>query len=280
MEINKTIIESLISEFEKDKDLHVIKPSSLCKFNNFRKEDLEFLSYINGKGGYYIKFLNFIIKKLKPKTIVELGNREGLSTLSIFDAAEEYQPEFYTIDIEHDQRYCPQEMFTDAHTHFLFGDVCSYDIIKNMPNKIDFLFSDTIHFNFQIQDEFEIYQHLLSDKALVAIDDIHTNDKGVFFDKIKYEKWDLTKLCHQSGWGLFLFERKLNSNTNTKKEDLYESMIKVWERKYQAILNQPKHHSLSFKLKQTLKKITPAYHVYTKIYNEINQKIRDRSNKK
>ncbi len=255
MEINKQIITELIEEFKQKKDSVFIKKENLTKFKPGNKEDDEFLSYSNGVGGYYVKFLNFIIKKLQPEVIVELGNREAVSTVSIFDAAQTYGGEFYTIDIEKDQRYCPDEMFNNPKTHFLFGDVCSYDIVKQIPKKIDFLFSDTIHFDFQIRDEFEIYQHLLSDTALIAIDDIKLNDKGKFFDEIYYDKWDLTELCHSSGWGLLLFKRKNSTDESTQNTKLLLSIIKVWERKYQTNHKELSRLTYKQKLKAKLKSI-------------------------
>jgi len=161
-------------------------------------------------------------------------------------------------------------MFHDPKVKFLFGDVCSKDIVDQIPRNIDFLFSDTIHFDFQIRDEFEIYQHLLSDKALVAIDDIKLNDKGVFFEELKSEKWDLTNLCHESGWGLFLFERKKPQ----KEKDLLISLVKVWERKYNQIYPQTLKISLVQKVKNQFKKMKYPYSLYTKTYNKMFSNIK------
>ncbi|MBC7767088.1 class I SAM-dependent methyltransferase [Arenimonas sp.] len=258
MEINKQKITDLIEEFKQKRDSVTIKPENLTKFETVALGP-EFLSYMNGKGGYYAKFLNFLIARLRPATIVELGNREAVSTVSIFDAIQSYQAEFYTIDIEQDQRFCPEHMYTDPKVHFLFGDVASYEIVKQLPRKIDLLFSDTIHYNFQIQDEFEIYQHLLADKALVAIDDIHLNDKGVFFDAIKFDKWDLTELCHMSGWGLFLFERKQPIDVATQEQNLTRSIMKVWEKKYGKVYAELSKPTFSQKLKESIKKIGFIY---------------------
>lgn len=208
-----------------------IKDNNLYKFSQ-SKDDQEFLSYVNGRGGGYVKFLATLVKEFNFEKIVELGNREGLSTLAIFDALP-INSEFITIDLIKDQRYCPEEMFKDRRVKFLFGDVCDLSIFgETLAMDIDFLFSDTIHHDFQLRDEWEIYQYLLADKALVAIDDININDKRRLFDEIDYLKWDLTDICHDSGWGLFLFERK---NKLTKEErvlNVYKSAMKIWKRKF------------------------------------------------
>ncbi|MES2986083.1 MAG: class I SAM-dependent methyltransferase [Patescibacteria group bacterium] len=267
MEINSQRVDELISDFKKNKEKIFVKPENLVQFNLQNPEDAEFHSYVNGTdhGGYYVRFLHNLVSKLQPKVIVELGNREGVSTLSIFDALQKYQGEFYTVDIEKDQRYCPPQMFTDPKVHFLFGDVSSYDIVKQIPKQIDFLFSDTIHYNFQIEDEFEIYQHLLADTALFAIDDIKLNDKGKFFDNVAYSKWDLTELCHVSGWGLFLFQRKEKVTPEEQQKRLIESIMKVWERKYNKVYAETCKPTFKDKLKTQLKKTGPLYTLLVKI---------------
>lgn len=279
MEINKQKIDDLINEFTQKKDSVQIKQENLIKFNKDNELDIEFLTYVNGIGGYYIKFLNFLVKNTRPKVIVELGNREALSTMSIFDAIQGYDGQFYTIDIEKDQRYCPDIMFTHKQVKFLFGDACSNEIIKQLPKNIDLLFSDTIHFNFQIEDEFEIYQHLLSDVALVAIDDINLNDKGEFFKKISYDKWDLTELCHKSGWGLFLFERKNKVDEITQNNNILKSIIKVWERKYNKVYTELNKPRIWKKIKNKIKSVNLIYKTYTISYNKIYKILNNISKK-
>lgn len=276
MQINKEAVDDLIAEFEIQKDSIRIMSENLSKFDRNKPEDKVYLSFIEGQGGYYIKFLNFIISKLHPANIVELGNREGLSTLSIYDAMQDYDSKFYTIDIEKDQRYCPEPMFNDKNVSFLFGDVCSYDIIKKLPKKIDLLFTDTIHYGFQLRDEFEIYEHLLSDTALVAIDDININDKRGLFDEVDYSKWDLTELCHESGWGLFLYKRKNTVSEETQTENLYRSIMKVWERKCNYAYRKMLIPTYYGKFKMMLKKISPIYNAYTKSYNTMHYMLKKR----
>ena len=125
-------------------------------------------------------------------------------------------------------------------------------------NKIDILFTDTIHFYFQLKDEFEIYQHLLADTALVAIDDIRTNDKGKFWAEVTHPKWDLTELCHHSGWGLFLYERKVPKTREERWNSILEATSVIWERKYQELFikdelatNKKPINVLKRKIKQT-----------------------------
>lgn len=224
--MTKESITKLIAEIENEMPSFSIKKENLEKFGTVDQADDEFLSYVNGVGGY-IKFLALLTKKLQLKNIVELGNREGLSTLAMYDQLPS-DGNFISIDIIEDVRYCPTKMFSDSRVQFITGDVCDINVLKKIPPDIDFLFSDTIHFDFQIRDEFAIYQHLLADTALVAIDDIHTNDKGKFWDELTYEKWDLTELCHSSGWGLFLFKRKESLSREERWLKAVSTAATIW----------------------------------------------------
>lgn len=230
--MNPQTIEKLIEEVRDEIPGFSVAEANLEKFTPGNPADEEFLSYVNGVGGSYVKFLALLTKKLAPKNIVELGNREGLSTLAIYDQLPQ-DSRFTTIDILEDQRYCPDAMFKDERVSFLFGDACSLDILKQVPFDIDLLFSDTIHYYFQIRDEFALYQHLLADTALVAIDDIHTNDKGKFWEEVSSDKWDLTGLCHTpGGWGLFLFTRTESLSKEERWKRLTETAAHIWERKH------------------------------------------------
>lgn len=271
MNISEKEINSIIENFKKQKDSIRLSNKVLVNFNKNNKEHVECLSYTQGVGGYYIPFLKHLTEATKPQVIVELGSQTGMSTIALYDAIKKNETgHLYTIDIKKDQRFCPEVMFSDKHVDFIFGDVCGNETIKKLPPDIDLLFTDTLHYDFQLQDEFEIYQHLLADKALVAIDDIRSNDKNVLFDNVPFSKWDLTELCHSSGWGLFLYERKEPSSKEQRLKNLTESMHKVWERKYARLEKEleQKNNTLWKKIKTVLKKLTPIYKIYTIIYNK------------
>jgi predicted O-methyltransferase YrrM len=276
MDLSSQKIDELIINFSNLQKKNTISEKNLSLFDKSSKTDLLYLSFIDSKDQHYITFLNYIVKNLKPKNIVELGNREGLSTLSLYDAAKNVGADFYSIDIEKDQRYCPPHMFKDSQMHFIFGDVCSYNVINQLPKKIDILFTDTLHYDFQLRDEWEIYQHLLADNALIVIDDININDKRKLFDEVNFEKRDLTDLCHANGFGLFLFKRTNSSTEEQKEKLLHVAVMEVWERKYNAlfaVLKKNKNDQLLTKIKKILKKIKPFYLLYTKIFNLANLKL-------
>jgi predicted O-methyltransferase YrrM len=232
MDLNQAELNAKIEELKKAAPSYQFKEANLAKFGTSEDQQVH-LGYVrDGVGGFYPKFLAAMVKEFQFKNIVELGNEKGFSTLAMYDALPE-DSSFITIDLLKDQRYCPDAMFTDPRVKFIFGDVSDLSIFKgHLPMDIDLLFTDTIHFNFQISDEFEIYQHLLADKAIVAIDDINLNDKRLFFDRMPYAKWDLTEVCHVSGWGLFLYERKEKLSIEERTLKAFQASAKIWYRKF------------------------------------------------
>lgn len=171
----------------------------------------EFLSYLHGrKGGIYPRWLAAAIKILEPRIIVELGNREGLSTAAILNGLTNHNQQFYSIDIIEDLRYVSEKAKTDNRLKWVIGDCRDLSIFSHeykIPSKVNFLFLDTIHTFEQVSSEFYVWEPLLANNCLVAIDDINLNDKGRFFDMLPYEKYNLTDLCHVSGFGIFFYHR-------------------------------------------------------------------------
>lgn len=259
--LTRETVDQAISEIKKEiKDF----PISRKALGKFKDDEVDYIysTSINVEGNYYLKFIPAILKKLQLKNILELGNREGFSTLCIWD----HLPSdgiFTSVDIVKDLRFCPKELFEDSRLRLVYGDVSNPAIYNNeYPKDVEFMFLDTIHYNYQVTDEFEVNQHFLADRALVAIDDINLNDKRKFFDALPYQKWDLTDFCHCSGWGLFLYERKNNLSYEERIFEAYKAGLKIFIRKYNEemhtveLLERKKITSVA---KRSIKKISPLY---------------------
>ena len=171
----------------------------------------EFLSYLHGyQGGIYPRWLAAAVKVLEPRIIVELGNREGLSTAAILSALSDKKQSFYSLDIIKDLRYVSNRAKSDDRFKWIIGDCLDLSIfsrISEIPKNINMLFLDTVHTYEQVMNEFYVWEPLLADQCLVVIDDIRLNDKGKFFDELTHPKYDLTDLCHVSGFGVFFYQR-------------------------------------------------------------------------
>ena len=140
--------------------------------------------------------------------IVELGNREGLSTLAISTALSNKQ-KFTSIDIIRDLRYVPSDIKQKSNIEFIIGDCLSTAVIEQVPNNIDLILFDTIHTYQQVSQEWAKYKPLLSDESLVLIDDINFADKDRILDDLGDECHVITNnWLHGSGFAVIVFNRK------------------------------------------------------------------------
>jgi cephalosporin hydroxylase len=161
-----------------------------------------------GHGGYF-QFLKEIVIEAKPNHIVELGNREGMSTTAIIDGMRTNDSgAFTTIDIVPDLRWMSEDAKKYTSVNFVFGDCLNPQVLEIVKNigPIDILFTDTIHTKEQLESELKAYEPLLADQALILIDDINLNDKKLAFDDIPYEKVNDVRL-HVSGFGVVFYKR-------------------------------------------------------------------------
>ena len=236
--LTRTLVDAAIGKIAEDLPAFRVPEPLLVMFSD-SATDRMYRDYLTSSESGYLRFLPMLIRQLGLKFIVELGNREGVSTLCLFSALAT-DGRFVTVDIVRDQRFCPKHMFSDPRVRFVHGDVADLAIYGNkVPVEIDLLFSDTIHFDRQLRDEFAIYGPLLADRALVAIDDINLNDKRKWFDEVPYPKWDLTALCHASGFGLMLIERQEPISKEVRLAQAYAASAQVWKRRHDEVRQAP-----------------------------------------
>ena len=162
----------------------------------------------HGKVCGYFTLIHNLVKSLQDDAvIVELGNREGMSTMSIYDALKHGQ-KFYTIDIIKDLHIMPKVFFEDERVTVIYDDCVNEKVLSLFKDdSIDFLFSDTIHHYEQINKEFNFYKDKMKNNSILFVDDINLNDKNQFFKNWTGEKYNLGNWCHESGFGCFKIEK-------------------------------------------------------------------------
>ena len=145
-------------------------------------------------------------------TIVELGNREGLGILSIYDALQP-NSEFYTLDIVDDVRFVNDKIKNDPRVHILNDfDALDFGRVQRTFDKksISLIFLDTIHTYEQVMEEFRIWEPYMKDDCVVCIDDIRPSMPGrtkwKFHQELNYNnKYDITEWAHNdTGFGVYL----------------------------------------------------------------------------
>ena len=179
--------------------------------------------------GYFALLHNIVSALPDSSVICELGNREGLSTMAILDSMKP-NDKFVSIDTIPDLRFVPPDLANPLVEKEVFlpliSDCLSEEAVDSVQiftnnKKIDLLFCDTIHTYEQIKKEFEVYEPLLSDSAIILVDDIQNDhehlpynhpdrrSKYLFFEEWKGEKYDITELCHNpSGFAAFIYRRE------------------------------------------------------------------------
>ena len=207
--MNNTKLEKIISETQS---------SPYIKWNNssladWCRADGEFSVYLFNRDGNhgYFSLLHNLTSNVEGK-IVELGNREGLGILSIYDALSE-NSELYTLDIVDDVRFINDKIKNDSRVHILndFNSLDSDRIEKTFEKKsISMIFLDTIHTYEQVTQEFKLWEPYMKDDCVMLIDDIRDympgRTKWRFHTELDYTyKYDVTEWAHNdTGFGVYL----------------------------------------------------------------------------
>ena len=207
--MNNTTLEKIISETQS---------SPYIKWNDESLADLirydnvynVFIFNKDGNHGYF-SLLHNLTSNIEG-TIVELGNREGLGILSIYDALSE-NSELYTLDIVDDVRFINDKIKSDSRVHILndFNSLDANRIEKTFEKKsISMIFLDTIHTYEQVSLEFKLWEPYMKDDCGMLIDDIRDympgRTKWRFHTELDYTyKYDVTEWAHNdTGYGVYL----------------------------------------------------------------------------
>ena len=207
--MNNTTLEKIISKTQS---------SPYIKWNDESLADLirydnvynVFIFNKDGNHGYF-SLLHNLTSNIEG-TIVELGNREGLGILSIYDALSE-NSELYTLDIVDDVRFINDKIKSDSRVHILndFNSLDADRIEKTFEKKsISMIFLDTIHTYEQVSLEFKLWEPYMKDDCVMLIDDIRDympgRTKWRFHTELDYTyKYDVTEWAHNdTGYGVYL----------------------------------------------------------------------------
>ena len=209
--MNNLILEDIIS------DTH---SSPYIKWNDESLLDLirydnvynVFMFNKDGNHGYFSLLHNLTANLDEGAIIVELGNREGLGILSVYDALKENQT-FYTLDIVDDVRFINSKIKDDQRI-WILNDFDSLDegrVDSTFEKKsISMIFMDTIHTYEQLAEEYRIWKPYLKDDCIILVDDIRPSMPGRTKWKWHIEvdienKYDVTEWAHNdTGFGVYL----------------------------------------------------------------------------
>ena len=207
--MNHITLEKIISDTQSSP---YIKWNDESLADLIRKDNVYNVFIFNKDGNHgYFSLLHNLTSNIDGK-IVELGNREGLGILSIYDALGE-NSELYTLDIVDDVRFINNKIKSDSRVHIL-NDFNSLDvdrIEKTFEKKsISMIFLDTIHTYEQVTQEFKLWEPYMKDDCVMLVDDIRDympgRTKWRFHTELDYTyKYDVTEWAHNdTGYGVYL----------------------------------------------------------------------------
>ena len=204
IELEKIISETQSSPYIKWNDESL---ADLIRYDNVYNV---FIFNKDGNHGYF-SLLHNLTSNIEG-TIVELGNREGLGILSIYDALSE-NSQLYTLDIVDDVRFINNKIKSDSRVKILndFDALDSDRVSKTFEKKsISMIFLDTIHTYEQVLAEFILWEPYMKDDCVMLIDDIRPSMTGRtkwrFHTELDYtHKYDVTEWAHNdTGFGVYL----------------------------------------------------------------------------
>ena len=207
--MNHTTLEKIISDTQSSP---YIKWNDESLADLIRNDNVYNVFIFNKDGNHgYFSLLHNLTSNIEG-TIVELGNREGLGILSIYDALSE-NSKLYTLDIVDDVRFINDKIKSDSRVHILndFNSLDANRIEKTFEKKsISMIFLDTIHTYEQVTQELELWGPYMKDDCVILVDDICDyvpgNTKWKFHKEyIVSHKYDVTKWAHNpTGFGVYL----------------------------------------------------------------------------
>ena len=207
--MNNTTLEKIISETQSSP---YIKWNDESLADLIRNDNVYNVFIFNKDGNHgYFSLLHNLTSNIEG-TLVELGNREGLGILSIYDALSE-NSELYTLDIVDDVRFINDKIKSDSRVKILndFDALDSDRVTKTFEKKsISMIFLDTIHTYEQVLAEFILWEPYMKDDCVMLIDDIRPSMEGRtkwrFHTELGYTyKYDVTEWAHNdTGFGVYL----------------------------------------------------------------------------
>ena len=207
--MNNTYLEKIISDTQSNP---YIKWNDTTVADSILNDNVYNVYLFNKDGNHgYFSLLHNLTSNIDG-IIVELGNREGLGIVSIYDALQP-NSKFYTLDIVDDVRFVNQQIKNDSRVHIL-NDFNSLDLyrIKNTfdEKSISLIFLDTIHTYEQVTQELKLWEPYMKDDCVILVDDIRDyvpgNSKWKFHNEYDVShKYDVTEWAHNdTGFGVYL----------------------------------------------------------------------------
>ncbi len=161
-----------------------------------------------GRANLYYQWLACLVRLIKPEQVLELGASIGISTIMM--ATQLGKGILYSVDDASDYKTGMKDWEALTYDYPNVVKVVGNDLdLSIYPpdfnlSKTDILFIDTAHNGEQLQKELDLYVPKLEKGSIVVLDDIRLPSMWEVWEKIPYEKLEITNPCHYSGFGFFI----------------------------------------------------------------------------
>lgn len=125
---------------------------------------------INTTSNHY-EFLFEVVRRLRPKTIIELGTHWGVSAMFMSKACQ--TTKIYTVD----NNFCNTPNIGKylkglSNVEFINGDVLDQATADRMPDGVDIIFADTEKEKDFLDRQLSLYYPKMKDRGYMFLDDI------------------------------------------------------------------------------------------------------------
>ena len=146
----------------------------VSKYNEIKDKLIE--NKCSDMWGNQREFLNGLVRKFKPKKILEIGVFRGGSSIVLLNAIEDFKDShLYSIDLDSRQEVgdCVNKYFPNLSKKWtLFNGKIATEYMEEIGDNIDMVFIDTAHFEPGEIMDFLIVLPFLKENAIVAFHDI------------------------------------------------------------------------------------------------------------
>lgn len=195
----------------------------------------------NGQGDSdrHLMSLFSIALASKGKTLLELGVRDGTTTLPLLLAAALNQGTLYSVDINETSFKCPPELTT--FWRFTKSDSIKFLESWNSKNKIDVVYIDDWHAYEHVKEELKLISKLTTPSSIILLHDLmyggtepryHSNPAMHKGEWAYGGPFRAVKKLNQSGWEWITLPWASGLTILRKKTpDFIESRIKIWSKR-------------------------------------------------
>ena len=189
---------------------------------------LKFIATIDSTWKGHESFAIWLVKRLKPKVIVDLGFDRGLSTIAFayqnrghvfgidwFFEEGSYAEKSYALDSAFRNITEAIERNYVKNIHLIIGPY--RDVLKNWHRPIDIFHIDWAHTYRAVKFQYDSWRCYLTNSSVILIHDVvaYPDEVGKFFEELPFPK--------------YLFSKGKGLGVVSANADLIEEIRKTWE---------------------------------------------------